>query len=87
MKWRSTVMNFWYTVWMWKEKSSGVEGELVELLGRWEGIPVTYAGGIGSMEELEKFKNLGHGKLDFTIGSALDLFGGTIPYKICSVCK
>ena len=42
-------------------KSSGVEGELVELLGRWEGIPVTYAGGIGSMEELEKFKNLGHG--------------------------
>ena len=62
-------------------KSSGVEGELVELLGRWEGIPVTYAGGIGSMEELEKFKNLGHGKLDFTIGSALDLFGGTIPYK------
>ena len=33
------------------------------------------------MEELEKFKNLGHGKLDFTIGSALDLFGGTIPYK------
>ena len=62
-------------------KSSGVVGELVELLGRWEGIPVTYAGGIGSMEELEKFKSLGHGKLDFTIGSALDLFGGTIPYK------
>ena len=62
-------------------KSSGVEGELVELLGRWEGIPVTYAGGIGSMKELEKFKKLGHGKLDFTIGSALDLFGGTIPYK------
>lgn len=62
-------------------KSSGVEGELVELLGRWEGIPVTYAGGIGSMKELEKFKKFGHGKLDFTIGSALDLFGGTIPYK------
>ena len=37
--------------------------------------------GIGSMKELEKFKKLGHGKLDFTIGSALDLFGGTIPYK------
>ena len=33
------------------------------------------------LEELEKFKSLGHGKLDFTIGSALDLFGGTIPYK------
>ena len=58
-----------------------MEGELVELLGSWEGIPVRYAGGIGRMEELEKFKNLGHGKLDFTIGIALDLFGGTIPYK------
>ena len=35
------------------------------------------------MKELEKFKKLGHGKLDFTIGSALDLFGGKIPYEYC----
>ena len=65
-------------------KASGVEQELVEMLGTWNRIPVTYAGGIGSMEELEKFRMLSGGKLDITIGSALDLFGGTIPYKIVS---
>ena len=54
------------------------------MLGTWNRIPVIYAGGIGSMEELEKFRMLSGGKLDFTIGSALDLFGGTIPYKIVS---
>lgn len=65
-------------------KASGVEQELVEMLGTWNRIPVTYAGGIGSLEELERFRTLSGGKLDFTIGSALDLFGGTIPYKIVS---
>lgn len=65
-------------------KASGVEQELVEMLGTWNRIPVTYAGGIGCMEDLEKFRMKSGGKLDFTIGSALDLFGGTIPYKIVS---
>lgn len=62
-------------------KSSGVELELVKLLADWNGIPITYAGGIGSMEDLEMFRKVSGGKLDFTIGSALDLFGGKIPYK------
>ena len=62
-------------------KASGVEEELVRLLGRWGKIPVTYAGGIGTLEELEHFQNLCKGRLDFTIGSALDLFGGNIPYE------
>jgi len=62
-------------------KSSGVEKELVELLSGWQGIPITYAGGIGSLEDLEEFEKISQGRLDFTIGSALDLFGGTIPYK------
>lgn len=61
-------------------RSAGVEEELVKLLADWDGCPVTYAGGIGSMEELEHFRKITGGKLDFTIGSALDLFGGTIPY-------
>lgn len=63
-------------------KSSGVELELVKLLAKWNRIPITYAGGIGSMEDLQKFEHTCEGKLDFTIGSALDLFGGKILYEI-----
>lgn len=63
-------------------KSSGVELELVKLLSHWSGIPITYAGGIGSLADLEEFREASGGKLDFTIGSALDLFGGNIPYEI-----
>ena len=62
-------------------KSSGVELDLVKILADWNGIPITYAGGIGSMEDLEMFREASGGKLDFTIGSALDLFGGQIPYE------
>ena len=63
-------------------KSSGVELELVSLLAKWNEIPITYAGGIGSMEDLAAFREMSTGKLDFTIGSALDLFGGSISYEI-----
>ncbi len=63
-------------------KSSGVEEDLVSLLAEWNGTGMTYAGGIGSMEELEHFRRISGGKLDFTIGSALDLFGGKIPYRV-----
>lgn len=63
-------------------KSSGVELELVKILADWNRIPITYAGGIGSMEDLTEFEKVSDGKLDFTIGSALDLFGGKIPYEI-----
>ena len=61
-------------------KASGVEKDLVRLLASWNGLPITYAGGIGSMEDLQEFERISEGKLDFTIGSALDLFGGKIPY-------
>ncbi|MCD8125862.1 MAG: phosphoribosylformimino-5-aminoimidazole carboxamide ribotide isomerase [Lachnospiraceae bacterium] len=62
-------------------KASGVEGELLTLLGRWGRIPVTYAGGVGSFEDLDCVRDLGHGRIDVTIGSALDLFGGTMRYR------
>ena len=62
-------------------KASGIERELARLLGAWEGIPVTYAGGVGSLEDLRVLGELGRGRLDVTIGSALDLFGGCIPYQ------
>ena len=62
-------------------KASGIEQELIEILKQAD-IPVTYAGGIGSMEDLEEICRTGNGKVDFTIGSALDLFGGRIPYEV-----
>jgi len=63
-------------------KRSGIELELVRMLGEWSRIPVTYAGGIGSMADLEAFFRESGGNLDFTIGSALDLFGGSIEYDL-----
>jgi phosphoribosylformimino-5-aminoimidazole carboxamide ribotide isomerase len=63
-------------------KCSGIEIELVELLGAWQGIPVTYAGGIHSMEDITMIEDLGKGQIDFTVGSALDIFGGKgLAYK------
>lgn len=61
-------------------KASGVDEELAALLAAHTKRPVTYAGGIGSMEDLARFAQLTGGRVDFTIGSALDLFGGAIPY-------
>ena len=63
-------------------KRSGMEEELVSMLASYKGRPVTYAGGIGSIEDIERFRLLSGGGLDFTIGSALDLFGGNVPYEV-----
>ncbi len=62
-------------------KRQGIEKPLVKLLGAWEGIPVTYAGGIGSFDDLRLLKKWGQNRLHVTIGSALDLFGGTMNYQ------
>lgn len=62
-------------------KSSGIERELVSMLGEWDGIPVTYAGGVGTFEDLALLKQLGQNKVDVTIGSALDLFGGNMSFE------
>lgn len=57
-------------------KCQGIETDLVTLLGRWAGRPVTYAGGIRSEADLHAIAELGRGVIDFTVGSALDIFGG-----------
>lgn len=54
----------------------GIDEELVKRLGEWCNIPVTYAGGGKSLEDLDRVNELSHGKVDLTIGSALDVFGG-----------
>jgi phosphoribosylformimino-5-aminoimidazole carboxamide ribotide isomerase len=55
----------------------GIDEELVSKLGRWSPIPTTYAGGASSLSDLETVTRLGQGKIDLTIGSALDIFGGS----------
>jgi phosphoribosylformimino-5-aminoimidazole carboxamide ribotide isomerase len=54
----------------------GVDLELVERLAQWSPIPTTYAGGARSLSDLEEVTRIGKGRIDLTIGSALDIFGG-----------
>jgi phosphoribosylformimino-5-aminoimidazole carboxamide ribotide isomerase len=62
----------------------GIDRELVEKLGHWTPIPTTYAGGANSLADLEEVTNLGQGRVDLTIGSALDIFGGNgVKYEDC----
>ena len=68
-------------------KAAGIEKELAILLGGWSKIPITYAGGVGSMEDLWELKELGKNNLNVTVGSALDLFGGKMKFeKVLSLC-
>lgn len=62
-------------------KAGGIEKELVSLLGNWAKIPLTYAGGVHSFEDLRLIKELGHNRVNVTIGSALDLFGGSMKFE------
>ncbi len=55
----------------------GIDRELVEKLGEWTPLPTTYAGGANSISNLETVTKSGQGKVDLTIGSALDIFGGS----------
>lgn len=62
----------------------GIDRELVELLADATPIPLTYAGGASALSDLEEVTRLGRGRIDLTIGSALDLFGGTgVRYADC----
>ena len=61
-------------------KKAGIDEGLVELLGKCDGKPVTYAGGIGSLADIEKIRTLGRGRVNFTVGSALDIYGGSLPF-------
>ena len=69
-------------------KSQGIEKELVMLLSGYEGRPLTYAGGVGSFEDLKNLREWGKGRLDVTVGSALDLFGGPLSFsEILAFCS
>nr|MDE6852340.1 phosphoribosylformimino-5-aminoimidazole carboxamide ribotide isomerase [Lachnospiraceae bacterium] len=62
-------------------KSSGIEQEVICRMGSFTLCPMTYAGGIHNQEDLDFIQKAGNNHVDFTIGSALDLFGGSISYQ------
>ena len=58
------------------------------MLGSWGKKPVTYAGGVSSLEDLAKVKSLGQNRVDVTVGSALSLFGGDMELDdIVEACR
>lgn len=70
-------------------KRGGVETELLRVLGSWQqdyaqrhpeigAVPITYAGGVHALGDVDLIAQAGHGHIDYTVGSALDLFGGTL---------
>lgn len=59
-------------------KNSGIELELIKLLSSWNKIPITYAGGVHAYEDVQILKQEGFGKINVTVGSALDIFGGQL---------
>jgi len=62
----------------------GIDEQLVHFLAEASPIPVTYAGGARSLSDLEMVTRIGRGRVDLTIGSALDIFGGTgVRYADC----
>lgn len=68
-------------------RAEGIEEELTAMLGNWEGCCVTYAGGVHSYEDLELLRRLGRNRVNVTVGSALDLFGGSLAWKrVLEIC-
>ena len=57
-------------------KRSGIDAELLSILGESDSVPITYAGGVSSFDDLNLVKELGRNRVDVTIGSALSIFGG-----------
>ena len=62
-------------------KQCGIDEELLQILSCCSSIPVAYAGGIKSFSDLEKINQYGNGRIDFTIGSALNIFGGCLDFN------
>ena len=62
-------------------KSAGVDEKLISILGEFSPIPVTYAGGASAISDLQEVAAAGGGKVDVTVGSALDIFGGKLSFE------
>ncbi|MBP5491273.1 MAG: phosphoribosylformimino-5-aminoimidazole carboxamide ribotide isomerase [Clostridiales bacterium] len=69
-------------------KAAGPDQDLFSIFNEYSGLPITYAGGIHSYEDIRRLHEVSSGKINITIGSALDLFGGSLTCeKILAICK
>lgn len=71
-------------------KTNGIEKNLIPILEQasesiasegHENFPITYAGGVRNFDDLAFIKEEGHDHIHVTIGSALDLFGGSMHFE------
>lgn len=68
-------------------KASGIEEDVVKLLGAYGNRPVTYAGGVHDYGDLDTLKRIGNGHVNVTVGSALDMFGGSMSLdRVLEIC-
>ncbi len=69
-------------------RQQGIEETVAGILGQWGKKPVTYAGGVKDLSDIESLKRIGQGAVDVTVGSALDIFGGTLKLKdVMDACR
>jgi phosphoribosylformimino-5-aminoimidazole carboxamide ribotide isomerase len=69
-------------------KQQGMDEVLIHLLADYSPIPCVYAGGVRSLDDLEDLNRVGQGRIDVTVGSALDIFGGSLPYReVVAYCR
>lgn len=65
-------------------KKHGIDESLIHILSDAARVmrkPITYAGGIRSFDDIEKIDRMSDGRINFTVGSALDLYGGDLKYR------
>lgn len=62
-------------------KGNGIEHDLLRILAEYQGIAMTYAGGIHTYDSIRDIGEIGNGRMDYTVGSALDIFGGKLSYE------
>jgi phosphoribosylformimino-5-aminoimidazole carboxamide ribotide isomerase len=61
-------------------KQAGIDTELIKIMSEYSPVPAVYAGGVRSLDDIELIRRIGKGRIDFTVGSALDIFGGSLKY-------
>ena len=66
-------------------RREGIEEEVVRILGTSSPLPAAYAGGIRNRDDIETVRTLGRDRVDFTVGSALDIFGGPLSFETLAV--